>query len=190
MTDMDVGECILMHYERFLREPMGRAVFESQAFDFSLQVLEYNNVFEQCRVFASFGLSHFARQLGGAIEVVVPVDQGWEIMASVLANVLFRMVELEMQVGVGTRVSGIEKVFPGFASAFGKSAFYLTDPYDFPPPFAAPHCEMQDVRIYLGVFITDAEFEIINRNGINFLEEMFESQKIDPYVLRRNCATV
>jgi len=48
---INYGELYYDHYSNFLREPIGREVFKSTNEMPSIQILRYENVFEQCLVY-------------------------------------------------------------------------------------------------------------------------------------------
>ena len=105
--NLPLGDCLLNHYERYMKAPIDRRVFESERFGRSIQILAYDGVFEGCRVFASLGPGHFTQELGGAFEVVCAIDDGWEQVPAILANTLFRVVELRLTMTAAGRIAGI-----------------------------------------------------------------------------------
>src|SRR5947209_16337544 len=98
------GECYFDHYETFFSELTDRSIFEQDPESPSIQVLAYDQVFPDCRVFASLGLSHYAQELGKVGEVVVPVDDGWNDVPTLLANALFYMIQNRISLGWGIAI--------------------------------------------------------------------------------------
>jgi len=184
MTDW--GSCYLDHFEKYLKKPQTRNTFDPHSeHDHSIQVLGYDGVFSGCRVFASLGLSHYPDSVGQVCEVVLPIDGGWDDAPKALANVLFYCVQQEMRVQPGLAVSGISRVFPQFAAAFGKEAMYFAQPYPFPKGFEDVRCGDAPGKVYLAIMITRAEFSFLHSNGAQRLEQILEQKKVDPFTVHR-----
>lgn len=71
---INYGELYYDHYSNFLREPIGREVFKSTNEMPSIQILRYENVFEQCLVYNSLGLSKYEEIVGANVEVSMVVN--------------------------------------------------------------------------------------------------------------------
>lgn len=180
-----LGCCLLDHYDRYLGSPIDRRVFESDKHGRSIQILAYDGVFPGCRVFASLGLSNFSQQVGTLAEIVVPVDESWDDVPLITANALFRMIDLQLRVGIGVRLEGIGKIAPTFVSRCRKDAIYFTEPYGFPVGFADVPCTPAIVHIRLGMFLERAEAGLLDRLGPKAFEELMEDRQLDPYRLSR-----
>jgi antitoxin YqcF len=179
------GDCYFVHYERYFRRP-GRVRQYSQSPDQpNIQVLEYDKVLPGCRLFASVGLTHYANIVGGYSEVILPVDAGWDQVSEVLANALFYVVQNGMKMERGLVVGGIQNVRPEFARAFGKTALYFTNPFGLPEGVGTVQYDQQVGRVYLAIFITQAEHDYLLKGGEEDFESMLESCRVDPYALHR-----
>lgn len=185
---MKWGECYLDHYARFLGEIQKRRVYEPFSANRSIQHLEFGDVFEGCLVFASLGLSHFRRELGGTLEVMMPIDDGWEEASPILANALSLAIRDELPLRRGVAISGVANLAPQFKLRFDKEAIYLTDPYELPEEAHAVQCEGKEGALLLAIFISDAELGLLRSGGPDALESLLEEQGVDPYQISRPSA--
>ena len=87
------GECYLDHFEKHLGQHVTHETFEQNAHTPIIQVFGYDNVFGGCRAFCSFGFSNYARLVGQIAEVFMPVDDGWDDTAFLLADTLFYIIQ-------------------------------------------------------------------------------------------------
>jgi hypothetical protein len=184
MTNSD-GESYLAHYEQYLGQPVDRQIFEAAGRERSIQVLAFDNVFSGCRVFCSLGLSHYEQQVQGTAEIVVPIDDGWRSVPSVLANALFFAIERQMPLDRGVGIAGIERIQPEFAKTFGKAAIYFTHTIGFPDGFEMISSNGVSGRVLMGVFITLGEYQFFQDRGCDNLESLFQKSGIDPFNVKR-----
>lgn len=179
------GACYFDHFVRFLGPPAGRTVFEQNSASPSIQILSFDNVFADCRVFATLGLSHYSAELGNVGEVFAPVDNCWNDLPAVLANALFYMVQHNLRLGSGIAIEGIRSIHPQFALKSQKAALYLTNPFGMPIGFETVSCGSETGRIYLGFLLSEAEMQYFSQNGADAFESLIESKNVDPYHLKR-----
>jgi hypothetical protein len=174
------GECYFDHFSRYLRAPIARQVFETDAGSPSIQILAYENVFPQCMTFCTIGLSHFEREVGGVCEIVLPVDDGLDDVPFILTNTLLFMRNSGTSIVRGASAWGIEQVQETFARRFEKSALYFTDPIGLPEPFADVTCgEGARGRVLMGIFISEAEFRFLHQQGTEAFENALAEQEVD-----------
>jgi hypothetical protein len=183
---MNWGECYYDHFTGYLGHPIAREVFEHGMREPSIQVLAYDNVFDNCRCFCSLGLTHYAKQVHGPVEVFLPIDDGWQDVPYVLANALFFMVQNTITMERGTHITGVANILPNFAAAFGKTALYFTIPYGLPDSFGQVACGKAMGRVYLACFISASESIFLDEYGVEAFETMLETQDIDLFNLRRH----
>jgi hypothetical protein len=182
----DWGSLILSHYEKFLRSPVSSTSYRGhQGESRVVQVLEYDRVFPKCRLFATFGLSHYPEELGGRYEIVLPVDDGWDEISRILANSAFYTVQHRMKMGWGLAVGGIPALEPEFARKYSKSALYFARPVLFPEEFGHVRCDEGRCEILLAFFISKAEFDCFLDRGAQVLESFLEKHQVDPFALSR-----
>src|SRR5215471_10220405 len=148
----DLGAAFYDHLTQYLGSPVDRQVFQSNEAEPPIQVLQFDKVFPKCKVFCSFGTSHYTHILGGAAEVILPCDDGWDAAGGLLANALFFLVRERMQLGRGVAVK-FAGVDPEFSKQFGKTAIYFTDPFGLPPGFNFVKLGSKSGRVYLSFFI-------------------------------------
>jgi hypothetical protein len=187
-TTAQWGACYFDHFVKFFGNPSGRMIFEQDSASPSIQILSFDNIFEECRVFATLGLSHYADELGNTGEIVAPVDDCWQEVPVVLANALFYMVQNRMRLGRGVAIGGIGSIHQRLALSSQKSALYVTDPFGMPDGFESVPCNERVGRVYVGFFISDSEMKYFSKHGAESFEDLIETKDIDPYNLMRSSA--
>ena len=183
---MNWGECYFDHYSKFFGEPVVRRAFEPFGSQWSLQVLEYAKVFAGCRVFATLGLSHYSRELGGVAEVIVPSDDGWDDVPPLLANALSLAIREEIPILRGTSIGGVGHISPLFGARFSKEAIYLTRPHNLPEGALAVKCGHEMGKLLLGMFLSAEEAALLWADGPDALEDALEAGGADPFHLLRD----
>ncbi len=183
----DWGECYFDHFSKFCGDPIGRRVFEQDSAMPSIQILYYDNVFENCRVFCSLGLSHYFLELRELAEVVLVVDESWDDVPYILSNVLFFMIKEHITLGKGVSISGIRKLNPNFTKKFDKAALYFSKPQGFPTGFETVKCVgcKNAGTVYSASFISQEEHNFFCEHGADDFEERLEFKEVDPFYLRR-----
>ena len=184
--NMNWGECYYDHYTRFLDHLLDRKIFRQNNNLPSVQILSYDKVFKDCQVFCSLGLSHYSSDIGGVAEVCLPVDDGWKDVPYVLANALFFMVQNGMTMGWGLSISGIERISTQFANNFNKAAIYFTNVFGLPEEFSKVKCGDGTGKMYLAIFISEAEHRFFKQHGAEAFEELLDVKKVDPFSLQRS----
>ncbi len=185
---MNWGASYYDHLERLFRSPISRETFSQEPDEPTIQVLAYDRVFPRCRVFASLGLSHYARQVGRVAEVYLAVDDGWTEAGAILANALFYVIQNELPIGWGMAVGGVGAVTPAFAQQFAKTALYFTNPFGLPPGAADVYADGERGSLYLALFISEPEYQAFLREGAEGFERILQSRRVDPYALARPSA--
>lgn len=178
----NIGEEILSHYENFLGVFKNNRVFETNKLMPSLQFLEYDNVFSGCKVYTSLGVSKYQHSIQNLCEVVMAVDDDFDNCCTILANVLFYIINHNMNFGRGTYIEGISSINKKFADEHGKEAIYFTETYVFPDDFSKVN---DKVKLYLAFFITKEECDYIKKNGCEKFEDYLESIECDIMNLNR-----
>jgi antitoxin YqcF len=186
MMSVNWGECYYEHFEHFLGSIFDREIFRQDDNLPSIQILSYDKVFKECRVFCSLGLSHYASEIAGTAEVYLPTDDGWSDTPYLLASALFFMIQSHMTIGWGLSIGGIDRILPQFAKDFNKTAIYLTNTFGLPNDFSKVRCGEEIGNIYLAIFISEAERDYFIQRGAEAFEVLLESNKVDPFSLRRS----
>lgn len=104
---INYGEIYYNHYSKFLRKPIDREVFKSTEEMPSIQILKYENVFEECLVFNSLGFSKYEEIVGVNAEVSMVVDDAIKNTGYLLASSLFYCIGNRMQIGRGIATRGL-----------------------------------------------------------------------------------
>jgi hypothetical protein len=185
MSVINWGEEFYDHYQRFLKKPSGRRVFEGFEERASIQILTYKNIFEGCQVFASLGLTHYVSEVKGVAEAILITDAGFEHCSAVLANVLFYMVREEQSMRRGATVNGVKNIDKEFYERFGKNSVYFTTPYGFPDGFEIVDSGFDKGQVFLACLITEDESGYLREFGVDRFEDLLEQQQVDIFDIGR-----
>lgn len=184
---INYGELYYDHYIKFLGQPAGRELFVHNEHMPSIQVLHYQNVFDDCIVYATLGLSQYNDIIGNHLEVSMAVDEGFDRAGYILANTLYYAIANRMQLGRGVAISGIENVDPSFTEQYDKAAVYLTDPFAFPAEYSTLSTgnPEKEGRMLSAIFITQSEYDYFSEHGTELFEDLLESKDVDPFHISR-----
>ena len=180
-------EAYVDHYAQYLREPVDTFAYRvNEAFP-PIQIMGHDKVIAGCKVFSTLGLLLYPNASGVA-EVICPVDEAYDQVPNLLADRLFHMITRvdALPVQRGSAVNGIEEMAPEFVEKYKKTAIYLTDPYGLPDGFAFVSTGDDEGRMYLAIFITANEYDLLIEKGCDALEDEFEAKAVDPYDLKRH----
>ncbi len=178
----NIGELIIEHYEKFLGVFEDCLIFKSDEAMTSIQLLQYDKVFEGCKTYATIGLSRYADIISDAYEVVMVVDDDAEVSGTILANVLFYIINNNVKLDNGTYIEGIKNINEEFSSRHNKNAVYFTEPYAFPDEFSNIN---KEIKVCLAFFISEEECNFIRKNGCNKFEEYLEENNVDVMDINR-----
>ncbi|MGO8672313.1 MAG: hypothetical protein ACLQVD_13230 [Capsulimonadaceae bacterium] len=205
----------LDHFARYLGEPDRAALFSVADGLPPIRILSYNNVIAGCRVFASLGLSaylpegascevicpvdtgwdempailadglfHFVGRAHSASEEANPC--GAQCLGSFDEDEsggddVSRATDFHLQRGMA--VDGVGR--GSLDRQFGKTAIYLTDPFEMPEEFAFVEDRGRQGRVYLVICLSQSEYEYLIANDCEHLEDRLEECGVDPYDIRR-----
>ncbi|MGG4147618.1 suppressor of fused domain protein [Paenibacillus algorifonticola] len=184
---INYGELYYDHYSEFLGQPIDREVFENNEEMPKIQILKYENVFEECLVFNTLGFSKYEEVVGNNIEVSMVVNGGFNKTAYILANVLFYCIGKQIKIGRGTAINGIESIEKSFVQKYNKSAVYFTEPFAFPEEYNYLNSENENTNgeILLAFFISQSEYDYFIKYGTEKFEELLEENDVDPFNVSR-----
>ncbi|XOS90460.1 suppressor of fused domain protein [Brevibacillus laterosporus] len=184
---INYGEPYYDHYTKFLGEPIDREVFKNNEEMPKIQILKYENVFEECLVYNTLGFSKYEEVVRDNVEVSMVVDGGFNSTGYILANALFYCIGNQMEIGRGIAISGIESIDKAFVQKYNKSAVYFTEPFAFPEEYSNVRTETEDKdgRILLAFFISQSEYEYFVKYGTEMFEELLEEKNVDPFNVSR-----
>ncbi|KPV55627.1 hypothetical protein QJ48_32175 [Paenibacillus sp. A3] len=187
---INYGELYYDHYSKFLREPIDREVFKSTKEMPSIQILKYENVFEECLVYNSLGFSKYEEIVGANVEVSMVVDGAFNSTGYLLASTLFYCIGNKMQIGRGISIRGLERLDKEFVQKYNKSAIYFTEPYAFPEEYSIVRTNTKDKdgRILLAFYISQSECEYFVKYGAEKFEDLLEEKNVDPFNVSRESA--
>ncbi|PEZ09142.1 hypothetical protein CN326_03685 [Bacillus sp. AFS018417] len=184
---INYGELYYDHYSKYLGDPIDREVFKNNEELPSIQILKYENVFEECLVFNTLGFSKYEEIVGDNVEISMVVDGAFNSTGYILANALFYCIGNGIEIGRGTAISGIESIDKSFVQKYNKSAVYFTEPFAFPEEYSDVRTgsEDQDGKILLAFFISRSEYECFVKYGTEKFEELLEENDVDPFNVSR-----
>ncbi len=187
MSGMSVswGECYYDHFVRFMGEPAGREVFTWHEDKPVIQVMPCPSAFPSFQTLCSLGLSHYSRDVGGVAEVFTVAEEHWGNLTSLLVSPLFLLVRTNTKLKRGLSICRLEELDPAFASTFGKTAIYFTYPWVFQGSFSKVSCGDDYGFIYQAAFISQAEHNFLEQNGVERFETLLEEKDVDPVSLSR-----
>lgn len=176
----NIAEKLLSHYEEYLGGHPSVQLYKNQE-GASIQVLEYENVFEGCKTYMSFGLSNFGADIHNKCELVLNVDDDFDRASCVFANVLMYLVENNAHFYKGSYIGGISAFDGDFCAEHKKSGVYITEAYPFPEEFL----KCGDIKIYMCFFVSEQELEYLEKYGSDGFEDYLEDNEIDIMELNR-----
>ncbi|MEZ2661203.1 suppressor of fused domain protein [Aneurinibacillus aneurinilyticus] len=184
---INYGELYYDHYSKFLGEPIDREMFKNNEEMPSIQILKYENVFEECLVYNTLGFSKYEEVVSGNVEVSMVVDGAFSSAGYILANALFYCIGNQMEIGRGIAISGIESIDKSFVQKYNKSAVYFTEPFAFPEEYSCVPTESEDKdgKILLAFFISQSEYEYFVKYGTEKFEDLLEEKNVDPFHVSR-----
>lgn len=182
MSEKNLGELILNHYDKYLGNYSGREIYKRDNNSPSIQLLKYENVFEDCMTYATFGFSNFKEAIGKSCEIVMITDDCYNECEEIFANALFYIINNKIKFGRGTFIEGIEKINQEFAIVHKKSALYFTETYSFPDNFSKI---TDSEKMYMAFFISQQECEYIKNNGADAFEDELERMEYDIFDINR-----
>ncbi|MED1060036.1 suppressor of fused domain protein [Bacillus mycoides] len=184
---INYGEIYYDHYSKYLSEPIDREVFKNNEGLPSIQILKYENVFEECLVFNTLGFSKYEEIVGDNIEISMVVDGAFNSTGYILASALFYCIGNRIEIGRGTAISGIETIDKAFVQKYNKSAVYFTEPFTFPEEYSHVRTENEDKdgKMLLAFFITQSEYECFVKCGTEKFEDLLEENDVDPFNVSR-----
>ena len=177
---MSLGEMILDHYTKYLGNYAGAERYYDGNKD--IQILGFPNVFKDCIVFATFGLSKYPETIKKRCEVVLAVDDKFDECAEIFANAVFYILSNKMEFGRGILIDGADGVVKGFSASNGKTALYFTEATAFPEDFLTVN---NQCTIYMGFFVSEREAEYFRENGCEKFEDLLEENDVDVMSLNR-----
>lgn len=176
MENSNIGELIINHYEKYLGVFEDCLIFSNDEAKPSIQLLQYSNVFKECKTYATIGLSKYADVLSDMYEVIMVVDDDFEESATILANSLFYIVNNNTKLGIGTYIEGVKNINEDFSIRHNKNAVFFSEPYAFPDEFSDID---KKVKVLLAFFISEDECNYIRKYGCSKFEDFLEEHNID-----------
>ncbi|WP_409177619.1 suppressor of fused domain protein [Brevibacillus fortis] len=155
----------------------------------NIQILKYENVFQDCLVFNTLGVSHYEDILIDLVEVSMVVDSVFSSTGNILANTLFFCIQNALEIGRGTAIRGIERFDKSFVEKYQKHAIYFTEPFAFPVEYShvCTGSTKKGGTILLAFFISQAEYDYLILNGTEKFEDLLERNEVDTFFVGRKC---
>lgn len=181
MEQNNIAEMILNHCEEFLGNYTRAQLYKNENGE-SIQILEYENVFEGCKTYMSFGVSNFSGDIHNRCEIVLNVDNDFDRASCLFANVLMYLVENKVHFYKGSYIGEIAEFDEEFCAKYKKAGIYITEAYPFPEEFSM--CD--DIKIYMCFFISNEELDYLKKYGSDRFEDYLEENEIDIMELNRD----
>jgi len=183
---MNWHSCYYDHFTAFLGKPIAATEFTHANHDsFPIDIYTFDGSFEGCRSFCTFGLTKYRSALHTTCEVYLPVDDGWEDIPRILANLLDYLVYQRRPIRAGRCISGIENINRGFVETYGKSAMYFATPFGLPDGFNTFCCDEHHGQVYMACFISPQEHTFLVEHGPAQFEALLVEKDVDALHLRR-----
>lgn len=178
--EKNIAEILLSYYEDFLGNYTSVQLYKNEEGE-SIQVLEYEDIFEGCKTYMSFGVSNFSEYIHNKCEIVLNVDNDFDRASCIFANVLMYLIENKVHFYKGSYIGGVAAFDEDFCAKHKKAGIYITEAYPFPEEFLM--CD--DIKIYMCFFISDEELEYLKKYGSDSFEDYLEENEIDIMELNR-----
>ncbi|MBN9389909.1 MAG: suppressor of fused domain protein [Chloroflexi bacterium] len=175
----------LAYFDRFVKlfgNPINQQIWDKEGYA-SLQILTFAPS-SDLLIFASIGLTLYPERLGGTYEVFLAAADRLRDAPNILGRVLTIMLEKTISLGPGAFYP-IEKMFPDFSAATGKTALYFTDPAGLDELATVRINESEQGKILVGMFISAAELAFLEENGATKFEEALTRARVDPADMNR-----
>lgn len=180
---MNWGEVYFDRFVKLFGNPINQAVWEKEGF-IAIQVLTFAPS-PDLLTFCSIGLTLYPDKLGGTFEVFLPVGDRLRDAPNILGRALTTMIEKALPLKAGVSFSGIDKMFPDFSVATGKTALYFTRPVGLNGLDAVSLSDNGQGVILMGFFISTAETEFLEQNGAEKFEAALAEAGVDPADMSR-----
>ena len=177
---MSIGEKILDHYTKYLGEFCGSEQYRFE--NRIIQILGFPDVYKDCMVFATFGMSKYSGEIKRQCEVILAVNDLYDECSEILANTVCYILSEKMEFRRGILIEGVDNIVPGFSDSCGKCALYFTDVSGLPEEFSVVDegCEM-----YMCFFVSKEEAEFFKKYGSDAFETYLEENEIDIAAVKR-----
>lgn len=186
---INYGELFYDHYNLFLGNPVDREVYRNNNDMPSIQIIKYENVFEECLVYNTLGLSKYEEVIGAKIEISMVVDGAFNSAGYILVNSIFYCLGNQIEIGRGVAIGGIQSIDQSFVEKYNKNAIYFTVPFAFPEEYSYVQTEDKDKdksgEILLAFFISQSEYDYFKLYGTEKFEDLLEEKGIDPFQVSR-----
>lgn len=136
-------------------------------------------------VYTTLGLTHYPSEVSNIAEVVLVADAGFEHCQSVLANLLFHMIDTRMAIVKGSIVKGIRNINKTFYEVCGKDGIYLAEPFGFPDEFSSVGSGTEKGHVLLACLISIDEAGYLKEFGAGRFESLLEEQSVDVFHVMR-----
>ncbi len=175
-----LGEQILDHYHYYLGDYIAADPYSDNIHQ--VQLMGFDNVIENCLLFATFGMSGYVAEINNCCEVVLAAECDYDKCAYTFMNAIFYALQNKMNFGRGTLVKGIENIDPEFSEKYDKTALYFTDVYILPEDFSMIN---NQCNVYIAFYVSKKEAQFIKDHGSEEFENVLEQSDVDVINLNR-----
>lgn len=175
----------LAYFDRYVKlfgNPINQQIWDKEGFA-SLQILTFAPS-NDLLIFGSIGLTLYPDKLGGIYEVFLPATDHLRDVSNILGRTLTAMLEKAFPLGPGAYYP-IDKMFPDFSAATGKTVLYFTNPAGLDYLATVRISESEQGKILVGMFISATELTYLEENEAAKFEEALAEARVDPADLHR-----
>lgn len=168
------------HYAHFFGDPVGQTKLRGPEGE-PLHVLEYAQVFEGCRTFTTVGVGLLQDV---PHEVMLAAAWQGDELPRLLVSTALALAHAGTPLKAGVAAGGLASFAPTFAQQTGKTAMLFVPPQALPPLFASVTGEPR-AEILMAVPLSEAEYALCKREGVDALEAALERAQVDPFEVAR-----
>ena len=182
-----IGGMYFDHLAHHFGTAARRSVFQLEPSSPSVQILEYDHVMAECRLFATLGLTHFRSGPAPWSELFTIANAEWDTIPQILSSCVFFVegIRLHVERGIAIRFS---REFGEFVSRTGKVALYITEPFGELARTFVVEPTRSDYRLLCGIFISQREYDVFVSAGWEEFEGVLKRAAVDPFDLGRESA--
>ena len=180
----DIEKSYRDHYIRHFGKPDSVSSFEEGEGTPPIHIIGFDNVLDGCRTFFSLGLTNYRKEVARTVEVYAPASNGLEIIPTIVANVLYFLIQQNMQIGIGQSIM-FDSAFPDFVNEYSKTSLYFTMGGFLPDETTEIQTEEGLGNLFSAIFITPDEHRYFIDCGIEAFETILEKRLKKPFDIAR-----
>lgn len=178
------ADFFLQHFASYFGKPYDLERYRQEDGQ-ALQLAIYDQAFANYRIYASVGLADHADKLGQPGELILLVDDFGPEAKLLFVNALFFILHKKIPLTAPFAIGGLDLLQPEFVASYDKTALYFTLADGFGEGFERVQGPTGEGIVFQGIFISSAEHDFLNRQGVAAFESRFREEDEDLCSLRR-----